>query len=615
MAEQDQDGFMDPIEDSSTEITYVDQDSSSIPSAAVSGRRRPSFARKTLKKMEDKHAKTPKKSKHCESCNNTLPDTWQLNLCLGCDKNKRVRLGGIVKGDFDYEATIDITSDPETGEEPDSSQDSMAEGGSEREQEQAHTLLEDIELLLQDIYETWDIQQEEMPLFQQDEFWAGASPTQRGYFWHLTDLHLDPNYTVTTDPTNVCPSAGDQPVTDPGKWGNYLCDSPRTLINSSIYAMKTILPDPDFILWTGDDTPHVPNEQLSEKAVLDIVEWLTNLIMEVFPTTKVYAALGNHDFHPKNQLPAQSNVIYDRISEFWKPWLKAESISTFQKGAYYSEPLVNTGVASRVLILNTNLYYDSNSITANMMDPSEQFSWLENQLIDASQNGEKVYIVGHVPPGYFEKKREKAWFRENFNKRYIEIIQKYFTVIQGQFFGHHHTDSYRMFYNNAGDPISTIFIAPGVTPWKTTLPGVENGANNPGIRVFEYDRNTLHILDMITYYMNLTFANKESPRWEKEYRLTEAFLVPDGSPQSMHTMLQKISNEPCFLQKYYEYNSVNYDLDICDGSCKMDHVCAIREVDFTNYSACLRSESSISTPIYHTMVLLTVLLTYVLNFK
>lgn len=44
-----------------------------------------------------------------------------------------------------------------------------------------------------------------------------------------------------------------------------------------------------------------------------------------------------------------------------------------------------------------------------------------------------------------------------------------------------------------GAPISVMFLTPGVTPWKTTLPGVVNGANNPGIRVFEYDRDTLSL--------------------------------------------------------------------------------------------------------------------------
>lgn len=38
-----------------------------------------------------------------------------------------------------------------------------------------------------------------------------------------------------------------------------------------------------------------------------------------------------------------------------------------------------------------------------------------------------------------------------------------------------------------------MFLAPGVTPWKTTLPGVNNGANNPGIRVIDYDADTLQV--------------------------------------------------------------------------------------------------------------------------
>lgn len=42
-----------------------------------------------------------------------------------------------------------------------------------------------------------------------------------------------------------------------------------------------------------------------------------------------------------------------------------------------------------------------------------------------------------------------------------------------------------------GSPISAMFLSPAVTPWKTTLPGVVNGANNPAIRVFEYDKKTL----------------------------------------------------------------------------------------------------------------------------
>uniref|UniRef100_A0A8C0B7T3 Sphingomyelin phosphodiesterase acid like 3B n=1 Tax=Buteo japonicus TaxID=224669 RepID=A0A8C0B7T3_9AVES len=305
-----------------------------------------------------------------------------------------------------------------------------------------------------------------------------------------------------------------------------------------------------------DDTPHVPNEKLGEEKVLHIIENLTSLIKETFP------------------------------------------------GAFYSEKLPSPRTRGRMVVLNTNLYYDKNNETAGEEDPGGQFQWLEETLTNASRADEMVYIVGHVPPGFFEKKRGMPWFRSGFNERYLKIVQKHHRVIAAQFFGHHHTDSFRMFYSDTGSPINVMFLAPGVTPWKTTLPGVNNGANNPGIRVIDYDPDTLQVLDMVTYYLNLTRANmmastweEEFPTWEEEYRLTEAFQVPDGSLHSMQTVLERISKDPHYLQQYYEFNSVRYDLTPCEEACRVDHVCAIREVDFTKYNECVKTSSSASAVI------------------
>ncbi|KFR02456.1 Acid sphingomyelinase-like phosphodiesterase 3b, partial [Opisthocomus hoazin] len=348
-----------------------------------------------------------------------------------------------------------------------------------------------------------------------------------------------------------------------------------------------------------DDTPHVPDEDLGEEKVLHIIGNLTSLIKETFPDTKVYAAMGNHDFHPKNQFPGKEHRIYERTAELWRPWLNDASVPLFRAGAFYRQKLPST--SGRMVVLNTNLYYDQNAETAGEEDPGGQFQWLEETLTNASRADEMVYIVGHVPPGFFEKKRGKRWFRSGFNERYLRIVQKHHRVIAAQFFGHHHTDSFRMFYSDTGSPINVMFLAPGVTPWKTTLPGVVNGANNPGIRVIEYDPDTLRVLDMVTYYLNLTRANmvasagtEEVPAWEEEYRLTDAFQVPDGSAPSMQVVLERISTEPRYLQRYYEFNSVSYDLTPCEEACRVDHVCAIREVDFTKYNRCVKARSPAS---------------------
>ncbi|GCC17489.1 hypothetical protein chiPu_0020587 [Chiloscyllium punctatum] len=220
--------------------------------------------------------------------------------------------------------------------------------------------------------------------------------------------------------------------------------------------------------------------------------------------------------------------------------------------------------------------------------------WKQHQ----SPLSRKVYIIGHVPPGFFEKKRGTHWFQEKFNKRYIEIIQKHSQVIAGQFFGHQHRDSFKIFYSNDGSPVSAMFIAPAVTPWKTTLPGLQKGSQNPGIRLFQYDVDTLQILDMVTYYLNLTLANAQALLWEEEYRLTEAFQVHDGTAGSMQAVLDKLSQDKDYLQKYYEYNSVSYDLGDCDDWCRTDHICAIRNVDYARIKAFFLQRTTIPVGIF-----------------
>uniref|UniRef100_A0A2K5JXV7 Sphingomyelin phosphodiesterase C-terminal domain-containing protein n=1 Tax=Colobus angolensis palliatus TaxID=336983 RepID=A0A2K5JXV7_COLAP len=315
--------------------------------------------------------------------------------------------------------------------------------------------------------------------------WGGAR-AEPGKFWHITDLHLDPDHKVPKYPFQVCPSAGFQSVPNAGPWGDYLCDSPWALINSSIY-------------------------KLGEAAVLEIVKCLTKLIREVF------------------------------------------------LGAFYSEKLPGPSGAGQIVV---------NELTADMVGPGQQFQWLEDVLTNASKAGDMVYIVGHVPPGFFEKTQNKAWFQEGFNEKYLKVVWKHGRVIAGQFFRHHHTDSFRMLYDDAGAPISAMFITPGVTPWKTTLPGVINGANNPVIRP-AYPKPFLQ--DMVTYFMNLSQANAQGMRrWELEYQLTKAYWVPHASAHSLQAVLDRITGDQGALQHYYLYNSVSYYAGVCEEAARVE---------------------------------------------
>jgi len=66
----------------------------------------------------------------------------------------------------------------------------------------------------------------------------------------------------------------------------------------------------------------------------------------------------------------------------------------------------------------------------------------------------QVYIVGHMPPGVDERhlgrQHNKLTFTEHNNQRYLEMVRRYAPVIQGQFFGHLHSDTFRLIYDAKG---------------------------------------------------------------------------------------------------------------------------------------------------------------------
>ncbi|PFX18637.1 Acid sphingomyelinase-like phosphodiesterase 3b [Stylophora pistillata] len=418
---------------------------------------------------------------------------------------------------------------------------------------------------------------------------------EKGSFWQVTDFHYDKTYQSPTDPGKICNSQTpfSQTPSHAGKWGNYLCDSPWRLINSSVYAMKSIEPNPDFIIWTGDDMPHVPNSQLSTEEVIETVKNLTDLLSAAFPNTTVYPALGNHDYHPKHLMPPKPNDIYRAVGNLWSRWLPHDAVNTFKEGGFYTV-LIKPGL--RLVSLNTVYYYTNDKLTESIADPAGQFEWLDVLLTNASRNNEKVFIIGHVPPGAFERAPGKKWFYPKFNKDYLAAIMKHADVITGHFLAHQHCDSFKILYDCKGIPTSSIFLCPAVTPWKTVLPTV--GYNNPGIRLYKYDRSTMNVKDVWQYFTNLTLANTMSePDWVLEYKVTEAFRIPDVSPKSLHSLVEtfKTQGSSNFV-KYYLYNSVSAGGEQCDEECKTAQICGITEVDFDKYDVCV-SPSTSSSPL------------------
>lgn len=318
--------------------------------------------------------------------------------------------------------------------------------------------------------------------------------------------------------------------------------------------------------------------------VIQLIRNMSETLRDHFPRLPVFPALGNHDYWPQDQMPTSTNAIYQAAAKLWAPWLQDQALSTLREGGFYSQ-LARPGL--RVVSLNTILYYGPDKATANDTDPAGQYRWLEATLDNATQNLEKVFIIAHVPIGYLPFARDITAIRQPHNERLVSIFRKYSHVIAGHFYGHTHRDSLMVLLDPDGEPLSSIFVSPAVTPIKRVL---EPYSNNPAFRMYLYHGSDFTPLDIWQYYLNLTEANqRQRADWRREYVMTEAFGLKDLRPQSLLRLALSFQLPRAnSFDKYFSHFMVSYDDSIrCAKDCKLSQVCAVLHLDHEAYSQCV----------------------------
>ncbi|XP_055608615.1 acid sphingomyelinase-like phosphodiesterase 3b [Uranotaenia lowii] len=514
---------------------------------------------------------------------------------------------------------------------------------------------------------------------------VGPVEARIGYFWHITDLHFDSLYTTKGDILRSCWYNEHHSTSNtkrPGPFGDYLCDSPWSLLESATQAMKSKQGDNvEFVLWTGDGLSHSA-KRLHETSRLELLRNITELMSRTFPSQFVFPVLGHDD--------GSSNYV--QLGEMWRHWLPTEALQTFEKGGYYT--IEQTKSRLRIIALNTNfmrhdpkypqshssavkqrpdgsihytggmggsgghfdrdaahrhyhrgdysiggssvpgypVYSDrrnvggygggSGSSSSGIVDGSfssggsgvvgsvvggghvsalsgsssheseKQWEWLEDVLAKSSRNKETVYIVGHIPPGSDERHYGHPMpyghtsFTEKNNARYLRLVKKYSSIIQGQFFGHLHSDSFRVVYSDNGKPVSWMMIAPSITPRRMS------DSNNPAMRLYKFDTDTGQVLDYTQYYLDLEQANLQGEAiWQPEYNLTTHYYgLGEVSAMALHNLADRFTNgEDTQFAKYYRANSVRHSTQTCEGACLLNHYCAITRLDYREFRSCLET--------------------------
>lgn len=395
---------------------------------------------------------------------------------------------------------------------------------------------------------------------------------------HLSDTHYDPYYSEgsnadCTEPlccrlTNGLAKNKEQAA---GKWGDYRkCDTPKITVDHMLKNIAENHPDIDYILWTGDLPPHDVWNQTREEN-LKVLKDTVLQMSTMFPGTPIFPALGNHESAPVNSFPppfvdspdSSISWLYNELDVQWRKWLPTSVSNTVRRGAFYSV-LVRPGF--RLISLNMNYCNNKNWwLLINSTDPATELQWFIYELQSAEFNGEKVHVIGHIPPGHSDCL--KVWSRN-----YYAIINRYESTITGQFFGHTHYDEFEVFYDNQdlGRAISIAYVGPSVSPYYDL---------NPGYRLYyidgDHSHSTRSVIDHETWTMNLREANLYGyPIWFKLYSARKSYKMDALRPQDWDQLIDKMTNDPqvfdMFYKYYYKASPVRPN---CDTACKKRIVC------------------------------------------
>lgn len=430
-------------------------------------------------------------------------------------------------------------------------------------------------------------------------------------FLNFSDVHFDPFYDSTLvnnldvndydDWEKILQTSKMKKFSPYGKDCNYF------LFRSSLAQMKSRIPDPDFIIITGDFMSHNFNENYEHftgsKDPGDLFEFVektikfTNfMITKYFPRSQIFVTLGNDDSFCGNYMIEPGGKFVRMFYDTWKKsvnYKAAETDYNLLKKFGYGIVNFSNSKKTRMIILNT-IYFSQNYKNAcgnPSDDPGvDELTWLSKTLRKYKDKNYKVWMCYHIPPGIdiygtihgkgnCEQKILATW-KNNYNEKFLEIISEYSDIISSTFAGHFHRDDFRVILNN-NSPVSFITLTPAISPIY---------GNNPSYKIFRYNKNNFTLTDYDTYFIEgLTSSD---PEWKFGYNFGNTYLQNSITPHSMFKISEKISTDSSFKTNYIQYYSAG-NPKAFPGDYKDWYYnwCALTHLASDDYAKCLCADS------------------------
>ncbi|KAJ7292749.1 sphingomyelin phosphodiesterase [Mycena rebaudengoi] len=371
---------------------------------------------------------------------------------------------------------------------------------------------------------------------------------------HVSDFHLDPRYATgaeancTSTPCcrhlNVNVDSPNVTLTPAPRFGYFRCDTPMALGVASLQAIPPLTGTEKtgfaFSVYTGDLVAHDPDNKLSRA----FIEYTETIVYDLFKRTlgsgPVYAVLGNHDSYNEAQDAPHSlgGKLADQFS--WQAVKLAR--------AHYSAFM-------RVISLNTDIC----AITLGML------RFLTDELQDAEDAGDRVWIIGHVLSGW-----DGSNPLVNPTDLFYQIVDRYSPhVIANILFGHSHEDQLSIFYANNATAINAQ-TAQAVS-W--------------------VDSSTFDVVDAFTWRSDVnTYAALDSqtefgPTYEFEYSTRETYgkAVPGWGPNDplnatwWHRVTEAMEADSSLVKTFHTLQGkTSVRTQACSDDCVKAKICYMR---------------------------------------
>jgi sphingomyelin phosphodiesterase acid-like 3 len=360
-----------------------------------------------------------------------------------------------------------------------------------------------------------------------------SSNLEAGELLTLSDIHFNPfeDCHIAQTPCPLIQKLQKSPATD---WEKILREnSPWTftgvreetnaaLLEATLNYAQSLNP-PDLILLGGDYLGHDYAEKYalyshdsSQSGYEDFVnKTLVFLMDEVnsrFPNTPIIPAIGNNDSYSGDYVSDPDGLFFQETGEAFFPLLKntqpiATSFDqTFDHDGSYA---LNLSPTLRLIVMNSVLFSSKGEVTSSQKKPlsafaAEEIQWLSDELSLAEKNGQKVWILVHIPDVIDDYASQKAgkpiplWDPVS-DEHFVHLLNQYQATIKIIFSGHFHT--------NGEHQYGTLM--------DTYLPGIDSTHGNlPGFKTYTFNEKTGEVTGMKLYEINresgkFAFAGKE----------------------------------------------------------------------------------------------------------